>query len=287
MCDIGLKDYDFPECAKSKKEHIAHCRLKGETVDSQINRVFAEIKKTTTNTKQAQLNTYLYVMRRICERKAFIGDCVHYYFIGDGFGKWLKECCPEDQTEQFRIAKQMDVMNKPIIFHVEGINTEPFLVQMLPDPTSKYADGACVPLILVLRGKTKPMLSYHPFHDNCEMTSVNGGMEMAKDYSLLINGCLAYIEAFPDMVKNGVPEGILKSTKQYNFESRTITPSPVIYNVQNGVSPHYRTGHFRCLSNECFVNKKGKIIFVHGCFVKGVAKTVIGIDNELQQQKEC
>lgn len=85
---------------------------------------------------------------------------------------------------------------------------------------------------------------------------------------------LFYISAFPECVCDGVPNGVKK-----NQHSKTISLSDKVVShttVEHGfVRPHFRSGYFRHLQSDYFVNCKGKVIFIPATMVKGKAKTVI------------
>jgi hypothetical protein len=83
--------------------------------------------------------------------------------------------------------------------------------------------------------------------------------------------------AFPDMIKTGTPNGCYKKYSPKDIEIKTT--DVVKEKSEHGVSPHFRSGHFRLLSSDRFINKRGQIVFVKSSFVKGHAITV-GVDND-------
>lgn len=88
----------------------------------------------------------------------------------------------------------------------------------------------------------------------------------------LLHGLSLYLRAFPDSLVE-----FSAGDKQYKW-GKTMTiekPSDVSDDIHNGVSPHYRRGHFRVLSGERFKNR-GSVVFVKGCFVNGRAYKVEG-----------
>ena len=89
---------------------------------------------------------------------------------------------------------------------------------------------------------------------------------------------LFYINAFPECVIDGTPSEVKKDNK-----SKTITISEKIVShrtTEHGfVRPHFRSGYFRHLNSDYFVNCKGQVRFIASTMVKGKAKTVISKEN--------
>lgn len=85
---------------------------------------------------------------------------------------------------------------------------------------------------------------------------------------------LFYINAFPECVIDGVPNGVKRIPK-----AKVISTSEKIVShttVEHGfVRPHFRSGYFRHLNSDYFVNCKGQVRFIASTMVKGRAKTVI------------
>lgn len=85
---------------------------------------------------------------------------------------------------------------------------------------------------------------------------------------------LFYINAFPECVIDGVPSDVKKNPK-----AKTISLSNKIVShttTEHGfVRPHFRSGYFRHLNSDYFVNCKGQVRFIASTMVKGKAKTVI------------
>jgi DNA-directed RNA polymerase subunit beta' len=95
----------------------------------------------------------------------------------------------------------------------------------------------------------------------------------ANIYNLGMN-FLFYINAFPDCIIDGVPNGVKRNPK-----GKVISTSDKIVShttVEHGfVRPHFRSGYFRHLNSDWYVNCKGKVQFIASTMVKGKAKTVI------------
>lgn len=102
-----------------------------------------------------------------------------------------------------------------------------------------------------------------------ESSYTDGVMWAAK----LIVGLGMYLSCFPDQIKAGIPDD-LKHSNYYQGQRRTIGISEKVI-IRDGPTPHYRVGHFRMLQSARYKNKKGQVVFVHGCFVKGKAETVL------------
>ena len=92
-------------------------------------------------------------------------------------------------------------------------------------------------------------------------------------YNMTMN-FLFYINAFPECVIDGVPNGV-----KHNPKSKVISVSEKIVShrtTEHGfVKPHFRSGYFRHLNSDYFVNCKGQVRFIASTMVKGKAKTVI------------
>jgi hypothetical protein len=85
------------------------------------------------------------------------------------------------------------------------------------------------------------------------------------------------MEAFPECIKDGVPEFIKDSEKDKSFmiDIAEKVIEPVTESTSGKVvSPHFRRGFYRRLSSDYYKNKKGQIIFVSETMVNGKAKTV-------------
>ena len=92
-------------------------------------------------------------------------------------------------------------------------------------------------------------------------------------FNMAIN-FLFYINAFPECVIDGVPAGVKRNPK-----AKSIGVSEKIIShktVEHGfVRAHFRSGYFRHLNSDYFVNCKGQVRFIQSTMVKGRAKTVL------------
>lgn len=97
-------------------------------------------------------------------------------------------------------------------------------------------------------------------------------------YNLAMN-FLFYINAFPECVIDGVPQGAKKnpSAKVISVSDKIVTHTTVEHGF---VRPHFRSGYFRHFNSDYFVNCKGQIRFISSTMVKGKAKTVISKEED-------
>lgn len=87
---------------------------------------------------------------------------------------------------------------------------------------------------------------------------------------------LAYINAFPECLTEGVPQNISKKNKADYQNTKVLKTSTHVLEIEKEnnndsriITPHFRKGHFRYLKDERFVNKKGQIVFVKASMVRG------------------
>lgn len=88
-------------------------------------------------------------------------------------------------------------------------------------------------------------------------------------------GFILYLKAFPECVKPATREDVKSKEPMAGSQKILIGKNKIVENeLKLSVSPHWRRGHFRVLSSDRFVKKKGKTVFVKGSFVKGKALDV-------------
>ncbi len=101
------------------------------------------------------------------------------------------------------------------------------------------------------------------------------GKAVERNFRFAVN-LLAYMECFPECVREGVPT--TNNETVYQSKGRNIrlgTSEKVLEDGQKGTKrPHMRKGYFKCLSSDFYKNKRGQIIFVRETMVKGKSKTV-------------
>jgi hypothetical protein len=91
----------------------------------------------------------------------------------------------------------------------------------------------------------------------------------------LATNLVAYVECFPEQVKDGVPHNDPSLSHDKSFHVETVDKLNFQVNKSNKINaPHIRKAHFRRLTSDYFKNKKGKIILVQETMVNGKAKSV-------------
>jgi hypothetical protein len=91
----------------------------------------------------------------------------------------------------------------------------------------------------------------------------------------LATNLVAYVECFPEQVKDGVPHNVPSLSHDKSFHVETVDKLNFQVNKSNKINaPHIRKAHFRRLTSDYFKNKKGKIILVQETMVNGKAKSV-------------
>ena len=211
-------------------------------------------------------------------------DARHIFMPGRRFCEWLADC-----------AKTLD----PALGAkaVEGFGTN-FVCLHFP-----CESGLPSALLGIGRGKVKwgVVLAYsmgHPLggcavftkldgrdtHEEMPFRSLNCDADTPREtrqrqadtgefYTRMIAGIGLYMGAFPEQVKPGIPPDA-KRADYAAGNAKTIGVAEEVV-TRDGVTPHYRVGHFRLLTADRYVNKKGQVVFVTGCFVHGQAKTVL------------
>lgn len=116
------------------------------------------------------------------------------------------------------------------------------------------------------------------FTDDMNYTFCVEDVNIKKGNSEIFNlamNFLFYIQAFPECIVDGVPSGVKKNpvAKQINISEKIVSHRD---NTEHGfVRPHFRSGYFRHLNSDYFVNCKGQVRFIESTMVKGRAKTVL------------
>lgn len=87
-----------------------------------------------------------------------------------------------------------------------------------------------------------------------------------------------YVDAFPDVIKPGLPSDMCKTDRQFlkDKNNKFVTVSEKIVDVsRSSKTPHFRKGFFRTYYADRYVNMKGKTQFIEATFInKEKAKTV-------------
>lgn len=112
-------------------------------------------------------------------------------------------------------------------------------------------------------------------YNNAKYRGDDEALSIERDFRLAVN-LLAYMECFPECVRNGVPSTNNETVYHYNGRNIRLSISEKVLNEgQKGVRrPHMRKGYFKCLTSSFYKNKRGQIIFVRETMVKGKSKTV-------------
>jgi hypothetical protein len=110
--------------------------------------------------------------------------------------------------------------------------------------------------------------------------TVDSGLIGLQDNMRFIYGCFMMRECFPQVFQDGLPDYVKHPAWFRNQNNKSIS----IARVSHEVCPHIRVGHFRLLSSERFINKRGQVVFVKPSMVKGHAthteKGEIHVENE-------
>jgi len=97
--------------------------------------------------------------------------------------------------------------------------------------------------------------------------TVDSGLNTLQDDMRFVYGCFMMRETFPQVFQEGLPDYVKHPAwfKKQNNKSISIA------RVSHEVCPHIRVGHFRLLTSERYVNKRGQLVFVKPSMVKGHA----------------
>lgn len=112
--------------------------------------------------------------------------------------------------------------------------------------------------------------------DICVMQIEPGALGCGDWISRLVFGFSLYIEAFPETVVSA-EVGDIHKVSHYAGSRRLVGSNEIVQseNERAASSPHFRRGHFRVLHSERYTKKRGHIVFVKGCFVRGHAYEVL------------
>lgn len=109
------------------------------------------------------------------------------------------------------------------------------------------------------------------------------GQAVERNFRFAVN-LLAYMECFPECVRDGVP--VVNNETVYQSKGRNVRLgiSEKVIEDEDGQKgtkrPHFRKGYFKYLSSDFYKNKRGQIIFVRETMVKSKSKTVNLSDDE-------
>lgn len=211
------------------------------------------------------------------------GKAVHIFMPGRPFCDWLSGCA---QTLDAELGERAaEGLGSPFVclhFPCEsglgsvlvGIGTGERKGMLLFSASCASPHGPFY-MKTALRGQSKDA-NMTPSSDSDFTPELSGRLGVGDYYTRLIAGLGLYMSAFPEQVRDGIPEDA-KRMGRISGPSRTVGVAESVV-VRDGLTPHYRSGHFRLLSAERYVNKRGQVVFIHGCFVRGQARTVLSTE---------
>jgi hypothetical protein len=143
------------------------------------------------------------------------------------------------------------VGHAPALFHCHGLS-----------------DRSCVRVHTENNGTlVSVQIDGHPDEDEDYTHRSDGANEMDEMLRLVYGMFMMRLE-FPEMFVDGPPPS-LKHPAWY----RKLRKSHIaLARVRGDMAPHIRRGHFRLLSAERYVHKRGQLVFVKPSMVKGEAK---------------
>lgn len=100
-------------------------------------------------------------------------------------------------------------------------------------------------------------------------------IQVRTNWRIILNTFL-YMSAFPECVKEGVPNIYLDEDER-KVKSKTVSISDAMKEAYSHgpISPHMRRGHFRFLKSEKYKGKRFQTVYVKPTMVKGHAVTVM------------
>ena len=105
-----------------------------------------------------------------------------------------------------------------------------------------------------------------------------------KDFKFAIN-LIAYMECFPECIRDGVPDTHNSNTYRYKDRSVQLGVSDKITEtVKGSMRPHFRRGYMKFLSSDFYKNKRGQLVWVSETTVNAKSKTVEMSDDEKKLQ---
>ena len=105
-----------------------------------------------------------------------------------------------------------------------------------------------------------------------------------KDFKFAIN-LIAYMECFPECVRDGVPD--TNNSNTYRYKDRSVqlgVSDKITETVKGSMRPHFRRGYMKFLSSDFYKNKRGQLIWVSETTVNAKSKTVEMSDDEQKVQ---
>lgn len=164
----------------------------------------------------------------------------------------------------------------------------------------RFPDTPCLSTTFVLNTEVQVMalfikLGTHTlFVENADdfISKYLTGEEMQREQLMVkeVFNFLFYILCFPEMVVDGKPRNIEKSTIVPFSPIRTIKIHKDIIEATETIGKrtrvtHFRRGHYRTLRSEYFTHKHNRCIFVHGAIVKGTPAKTVNTAEEIRNEK--
>lgn len=218
------------------------------------------------------------------------GDACHIFMPGRRFCEWLSECAKTlDPALGVKAAEGFGSNFVCLHFPCESKLPSALLAigcgnnkgGVVLDYSMDHALGGCA-VFTKLDGSqsNKEMLArcLNP-DEHTPLETRQQQADTGEFYTRMIAGIGLYMSAFPEQVKPGIPADA-KRAEYAAGNAKTIGVAESII-TRDGVTPHYRSGHFRLYSDDRYVNLKGQVRFVEGCFVHGQAKTVLSPEGEV------
>lgn len=242
-----------------------------------INRFFQKMLQSSNNTfqyKKNQLNTFIWSLWYSDATKKLL----HLYFVDKSLKEFLENLPLSDLDGITKYINENGLISNQGILELKYF---PYGIHIPYENKYKaFAFGLMNNQLnqIVLNWAVENGGAWCSVKNYKELIEENteDAKEITKIFRLAIN-TIAYMRAFPECVKEGVPEHVNDEESENSFKleiSEKVLET--IQNTESGkmVSPHFRKGYFKRLSSDYFKNKKGQIIFVSETMVNGKAKTV-------------
>jgi len=252
---------------------LARRIIKGEFTKEED--VFEYLKKSEPDADERSVNWTGCLVTS--EAAALCGNATHLFCHKNLFD-WLISHAKDIEINKewiinfFQVRLLPKVTYVPIILHVSGGGS----------PSCFYMVDDAQLIILIVNGNNGTR-NFYCIPDNIPNTydhswTTDESWGKILQCAMFIKGLAIYSACCENIIIDGVPAD-LKHAPRFNENcSKYIrTHEDIAEGDIRTISPHFRNGHFRLLVSEKFTKKKGQVVFVHECFVKGKAKTAEGI----------
>ena len=206
-------------------------------------------------------------------------SCTHV-FISESMASFLISCCREISQEYLNLKSIIKLM--PISETVNDLHETLQLFGFFIHYEKNNNSGSSIHISFEKIPKRTDILTITSGDsgfirlpvDIKEMSLASKETDKFLQNAKILFGLSLYLEAFPDALQE-----FQAPSKEFK-RKQTLTlriPKEVQEDIDHSVSPHYRRGHMRLLTSERYTEeKRGKAVFVKGCFVKGKAYEVVG-----------